>query len=420
MEIGIQLIRDHYLPYPDNDFKMIADAGFDSIAFDLSLFCLPHELISASKSEKKGQALSPRQKVACSLTGSIEDIKMHFLPYKTEAIKNGLKFSQMNAPSASQIPDSSEKMMILQQIIRNCIEVCGWMDSPYLTVHPFPTGSLNSRQEWLENRDFFLSLAPIAREHHVILCLENQYNDCNGRYLRGVCSDPHTAADYVDRLNHEVGEELFGFCLNTGKCNFFGQNLYEMVIKLGKRIRTVRIQDNNGIWDQRSMPYACSRDGMRSTTDWQGFVRGMREISFHGVLSFAADGSVNNFPSNMRSSVLRLIGAAGRFMAEQIEIENSLSQCGQVVLFGAGNMFENYMSSYGDKYRPLFTVDNNSKLWGTSKLGVSVRAPEAIKELTGDYGIFICNQFYYEIEQQLADMGVKRIYHFHDEYRPLR
>ena len=77
------------------------------------------------------------------------------------------------------------------------------------------------------------------------------------------------------------------------------------------------------------------------------------------------------------------------------------------------------MSSYGDKYPPLFIVDNNSTLWGTSKLGISIKPPDAIKELGGNYGVFICNRFYYEIEKQLTDMGVTHIYRFNDEYRPL-
>ena len=252
-----------------------------------------------------------------------------------------------------------------------------------------------------------------------MLCLENQYREYNGRYLRGVCADPYIAADYVDRLNHEAGEERFAFCLNTGNCNFGGQSLYEMVIKLGRRIKTVRIEDNNGIWDQRFMPYACARDGLCSLTDWQGFVRGMREIGFQGTLSFTADGSIKCFPSNMRASILRLIAETGRFMAEQINIESILNKCERVVLFGAGKMFANYMSCYGKKYPPIFTVDNNRKLWGTSKLGVSVKPPDAIKELSDDYVILICNQFYCEVEQQLKKMGVKNIYHFHDEYRPL-
>ncbi|NLL38521.1 MAG: sugar phosphate isomerase/epimerase [Clostridiales bacterium] len=405
MNIGIQLIDDHYLAYPDNNLKMISDAGFDSIGFDLRAFCLSLDSMDIPDSNK----------VACDLYVDIKMIEKKFSSYKSAADRNNLKISQVIAPSASQVADRKT----LGRIIVNCIALCGRMGSPYLIVHPFPAGSLNSRQEWRENSDFLLSLVPAAREHQVIICLENQYRDCNGRYLRSVCSDPDTAAYYVDRLNNEAGEELFGFCLNTGNCILFGQSLYETIIKLGNRIRTVRIQDNNGIWKQRLMPYACTRNTLGSSTDWPGFVRGIRQIDFQGTLCFVADGSVISFPSNMRHAVLRFVAEIGRSMAEQIDIERNLSKCRNIILFGAGNMFENYMSSYGDKYPPLFIVDNNSTLWGTSKLGISIKPPDAIKELGGNYGVFICNRFYYEIEKQLTDMGVTHIYRFNDEYRPL-
>lgn len=406
MDIGIQLVGDHYLAYPDNDLKMISEAGFDSIGFDLSAFCLSSDSVNPSGFTK----------AACDLSAGMDIIKKHFHSYKNAADKNNLRVAQMIAPSPSRISDRKK----LGHIIENCIALCRWLGSPYLTVHPFPAGSLNSFQEWQENRDFLLSLAPSAREHRVMLCLENQYRDFNGHYIRSVCSDPDTAAEYVDRLNNEAGEELFGFCLNTGNCILFGQSLYETTTKLGNRIRTVRIQDNIGIWDQRLIPYTCTREtGSGSNTDWPGFVRGLRRTGFQGTLYFITDGSVNSFPSNMRHTILKLVEETGRFMAEQINIERNLSMCGDIILFGAGNMFENYMSSYGDKYPPLFTVDNNSKLWGTSKLGIPIKPPEAIRELNGRYGVFICNQFYYEIERQLADMGIKHIYRFNDEYRPL-
>jgi hypothetical protein len=75
----------------------------------------------------------------------------------------------------------------------------------------------------------------------------------------------------------------------------------------------------------------------------------------------------------MRLSVMRLIHETGRFKAGQIEIEKALALRGQIVLFGAGRMFENYMSCYGKKYPPAFAVDNNAALWGNTVMGVLSR-----------------------------------------------
>ncbi len=81
-------------------------------------------------------------------------------------------------------------------------------------------------------------------------------------------------------------------------------------------------------------------------------------------------------------------------------------------------MCRNYMKNYGEKYPPLYTCDNNSKLWGTIFEGIEVKSPEELKKLPADCGIFICNIYYSEIEAQLREMGIENIEYFNDEYMP--
>ena len=48
---------------------------------------------------------------------------------------------------------------------------------------------------------------------------------------------------------------------------------------------------------------------------------------------------------------------------------------------------------------------------------MEVKSPEALKNLPEDCGIFICNIYYREIEEQLRALGVERnIEYFNDEY----
>ncbi len=37
------------------------------------------------------------------------------------------------------------------------------------------------------------------------------------------------------------------------------------------------------------------------------------------------------------------------------------------------------MKCYGEQYKPLFTCDNNSSIWGTQFCGLDVKSPEALK-----------------------------------------
>ncbi len=120
----------------------------------------------------------------------------------------------------------------------------------------------------------------------------------------------------------------------------------------------------------------------------------------------------------IRPALFRLAREVGDYIKWQIEIENNLKKYKKFVLFGAGNMCRNYMKCYGEKYPPLFTCDNNPKLWGTIFEGLEVKNPETLKHLPKDYCVVICNIYYREIEAQLHDMGIENIGYFNDEYMP--
>jgi FlaA1/EpsC-like NDP-sugar epimerase len=101
----------------------------------------------------------------------------------------------------------------------------------------------------------------------------------------------------------------------------------------------------------------------------------------------------------------------------QIEMDRMVAKYPKRVLFGAGNMCRNYMRDYGKKYPPLFTVDNDSKVWGTVFEGLEVKSPEELKMLDEDTAIFICITYYREINEQLRGMGITNpIEYFNDEY----
>ena len=56
---------------------------------------------------------------------------------------------------------------------------------------------------------------------------------------------------------------------------------------------------------------------------------------------------------------LRILGMAAEWKKEY-GFADKLNQDGrQLILFGAGNMFRDYMISFGDKYPPKFIVDNS-------------------------------------------------------------
>lgn len=77
-----------------------------------------------------------------------------------------------------------------------------------------------------------------------------------------------------------------------------------------------------------------------------------------------------------------------------------------IVLFGTGVYFEAYMREYGEKYRPIFAIDNDESKWNTEKQGVLIKNPSALKaESEKDTLIVICSREYQEMLAQLRALG---------------
>ena len=78
-----------------------------------------------------------------------------------------------------------------------------------------------------------------------------------------------------------------------------------------------------------------------------------------------------------------------------------------VVLFGTGKYFENYMMCKGFFDKPLFAVDNDSSKAGSIKLGVTIKSVSSLNELVpGTYYVVVCVKDYEPIVSQLNNMGI--------------
>ena len=295
-----------------------------------------------------------------------------------------------------------------RDIVEKCIGICRKADCRYLVVSP-----VYEKKPQAPDMRLFTEIAALAQEGNITILFENQCYNNHGHKMRGFCSDAYEAAEWLDDLNKAAGEERFGLCMNTGTCNLCATDMHEFAATLSKRIKAVILRDCDGHNDA-SLPPFFTRN-----TDWLGFVRGMREIGFDGMLVSDIADSAEAFPPLLKPQIIHIAKLTAEYMKWQIGIEAALKKYKSIVLFGAGNMCRNYMKCYGEKFPPLFTCDNNSRLWGTEFCGLTVRSPEALLTLPEESGIFICNTYYREIEAQLRELGVQNnIEFFNDEYMP--
>ena len=93
------------------------------------------------------------------------------------------------------------------------------------------------------------------------------------------------------------------------------------------------------------------------------------------------------------------------------ELKNKLSELNQmIVLFGAGDIGElsNYSLKIGLKVN--YFVDNDKDKHGTERFGIKVLSFEELIKLKKDTNIFISNNYYSSISEELKSHGFTNFY----------
>lgn len=394
---------------PKQGIACVAQAGFENIFLDTGILCSGDEIENIGMDNR-----SKNWKDEGLIANNPEKLMDIFMPIVSNCTYNKAQISAIRAPYMLR---DTKRVDLNQQIEKMAIEtikLCHYACCEYVIIRPLFAG-IACKDEWDRNKEFYLRVATYAQKYNVMILLENQCKSVNGHLVRGICSDACEAAEWIDRLNNEIGEERFGFCLDVGVCNLCGLEMRDQITALGKRLKAIIIRDNDGNRESAQLPFTSVYNRV-SQTDWLGLIRGLRAIGYDGELILNMEDTAEAFSPLLRPQLMKFAKIVADYFKWQIELEQSLKRYDKFVLFGAGNMCRNYMNSYGEQYPPLYTCDNNHNLWGTQFCGLEVKSPEALKDLDKDCVVVICNVYYQEIEQQLREMGIKNIEYFNDEY----
>ena len=196
------------------------------------------------------------------------------------------------------------------------MELCHYFDCNYIVIHGFKLSHfLGSEElEWQETEKLVHAIAPFAVKYGITICIENLYNNVGGHLIEGPCCDARKAVERIDRINAQYGQEVLGFCFDVGHANLIGLDFEAFITTLGSRLKVLHIHDNDGISDLHQIPFtfAKTRENTAST-DWDGFLRGLKSIGSDGVLSFETGPALNAFPIELKEQTLCYINEIGRF-----------------------------------------------------------------------------------------------------------
>lgn len=251
--------------YKENDpewsFRYIRECGFEGIDYNIDQFLSYNDLIN--------------YKLTKFFDQSVEELLVYYEPIKESAVHNNIKFFQMHAPFPLYAENRADMNDYLIMSVEKCCAICKFLGCPALVVHPF--SHQDKVIEKKVNLQMYRRMIPGAKKYGIKLCLENLYICCNGHIIECACTDAGEACWYIDTLNKEAGEEVFGFCLDTGHANMLRRNIREFIRALDKRLTILHIHDNTGNVDLHMLPYTLTNAG---GINWEEFVLGLRDIGY--------------------------------------------------------------------------------------------------------------------------------------------
>lgn len=308
--IGVQtknVIDDNY---PEEGFAMLRRAGFSCADFSLNSYLSNTALY--------------REELNHFFDQSVQELERFFAPHKQGAEAAGIRINQMHMPYPVYVPGADRKIndYLWNQAAPKSMAVCAFLGCPYIVIHGFKLARFlgSEEREWQETAKFIDSIAPLAKEMGITICIENLYDSIGSHLVEGPCCNAKKAAERIDYFNEKYGAEILGFCFDTGHANIVGIDFEKFITTIGSRLKVLHIHDNDGISDLHQIPYTFTKTRENlSSTDWGGFIRGLRNIHFDKVLSFETAPVLTAFPEPMKEDVLGFIADIGRHFCMSLE-----------------------------------------------------------------------------------------------------
>lgn len=312
LQIGVQTKNVVDDRNPQEGFELLARSGFSCVDFSLNGYLLNTDIY--------------RSDINRFFDAPVSELERFFTSHKEAAHAAGITVNQMHMPYPIYVPNGKPEIndYLRNEVAVKSMYICKFFGCPNIVIHGLKLarflGSENAEWEYTER--FIDSVAPMAKEMGIVICIENLYEGVGGHLIEGPCCNARKAAERIDRINDRYHAEVLGFCLDTGHANLVGIDFEDFITTLDHRLKVLHIHDNDGVGDLHQIPYTFARTREnKCSTDWDGFLTGLHRIHFDQVLSFETAPVLTAFPEEMKGEALRFIAQIGKYFASKIERE---------------------------------------------------------------------------------------------------
>lgn len=310
LKIGVQTKNIVMDDNPAEGFKVLARTGFSCADFSLNSYLINTMLY--------------RNQANDFFDKSVSELEDFFKAHKEGAAASGIEVNQMHMPYPIYIPTISREIndYLCEQVMPKSMAVCNYFGCPNIVVHGLKMRRYlgTDEAEWVQTEAMLDKIAPMAKEMGITICVENLYESISGHIVEGPCCDARKAAERIDRFNEKYHAPVLGFCFDTGHANLVGIDFEDFIVKLGDRLKVLHVHDNDGISDLHQIPFTFTKTRENNpSTDWEGFLTGLRRIKYEGVISFETAPVLAAFPEEMKEDALNFIARIGKHFSEKTE-----------------------------------------------------------------------------------------------------
>ncbi|MDE7016225.1 MAG: sugar phosphate isomerase/epimerase [Lachnospiraceae bacterium] len=310
MSIGVQTKNVVYDANPAEGFAMMKRAGFSCADFSLNSYLLNTSLYRFERND--------------FFSMSDRELEVFFKPHKDAAKAADIEINQMHMPYPNYVPGADTELndYLWQVVAPKSLKICAYFGCRNIVIHGFKLAYHLGLEEaeWEETAKFLDFLAPMAKEMGITVCIENLYNSKGGHLVEGPCCNAWKAVERIDYFNDKYHAQVLGFCFDTGHANLVGIDFEDFITALDYRLKVLHIHDNDGIQDLHQIPYTFTKTRENiASTDWEGFLSGLRRIQYKGALSFETAPVLAAFPDELKEEALRLIAKIGKYFDKEIK-----------------------------------------------------------------------------------------------------
>lgn len=232
------------------------------------------------------------------------------LSAKKTAEENGAVFNQAHAPvPAFQFSNDYDGLVAC---CRRAIKACDMLGIRQMVYHAlvYPK-DYGFDMSWLDvNKKFFGEIIEDAKKYNVGICIENMWGTW------GLLGREQKTTDDLIELVDSFDDDIVGVCWDTGHGNLTGNghnygrnmnpellpygNQYANIVKIGKRLRALHINDNNGMDDDHIMPGT-------GTINWDDVIRALDDIGYEHSFTLEAHRATNGVPEELKDRAVKLL-----------------------------------------------------------------------------------------------------------------